>query len=59
MMSTGVVMLGYVATLYIRDFPDDLQRRLRVAAARIDESMKTVVIRAVEREVDKLDRESR
>ena len=51
-------MLGRVATLYIREFPDTLQRRLRVAAAQHDESMKSVVIRAVERELDKLDSES-
>lgn len=45
-----------VATLYIRDFPDDLQRRIRVAAAQGDETMKALIIRAVEAELAKLER---
>lgn len=48
-----------MATLYIRDFPEDLQRRLRVAAALQDESMKDLVIRAVEAEVTKIERKRR
>jgi plasmid stability protein len=44
-----------VAILYIRDVPDDLHRRLRVAAAQRDESMRALVLRAVEHELDRLE----
>jgi plasmid stability protein len=48
-----------VATLYIRNWPDDVHRRLRVAAAENDETIKDIVLRAVEAELEKLERQNR
>jgi predicted transcriptional regulator len=50
--------LGVVATLYMQ-LDDDLHRRLRVAAAMNDETIKSLVARAVEREVERIEAESR
>lgn len=50
--------LGVVATLYMQ-LDDDLHRRLRVAAAMNDETIKSLVARAVEREVERIEVESR
>lgn len=47
--------LGGVATLYVRDVPDELQHRLRVCAAMGDETMKSLVLRALERECDRIE----
>lgn len=52
-------ILAPVATLYVRDFPEELQRRLRVAAAMSDETMKDLVIRAVEAEVARIEKRRR
>jgi hypothetical protein len=38
---------------------DDLHRRLRVAAAMNDETIKSLVARAVEREVERIEAEAR
>jgi plasmid stability protein len=37
-----------MATLQIKDFPDDLHRRLRVAAAERDMTLRDLVARVVE-----------
>jgi hypothetical protein len=42
---------GFVGNLSIRDFPDDVQRRIRLAAVENDESMKAFIIRACEHEL--------
>jgi hypothetical protein len=49
--------LGLVATLYM-PLDDDLHRRLRVAAAMNDETIKSLVARAVEREVERIEAET-
>jgi plasmid stability protein len=46
-----------VATLYVKEFPDDLHRRARVAAAERDETLKALVTRAVEAELERIDAE--
>lgn len=43
--------------LTIRDWPDDLHRDVKVEAAKGDETMRDLVIRAVQREVERLRRE--
>lgn len=48
-----------MATLYIRNWPDDVHRRLRVAAAENDETIKDIVLRAVEAELAKLEKRRR
>jgi plasmid stability protein len=45
--------------LYVRDVPDDLHRRARVAAARRGESIRALVLRALEAECARLDAEER
>lgn len=44
-----------MATLYVRDVPDDLQHRLRVCAAMGDETIKSLILRALERECDRVE----
>jgi hypothetical protein len=51
-----MVRLPFMGTLHIKDFPDDLQRQIKVAAAQRDESMKALIIRACEAELAKLGR---
>lgn len=51
----GCGTLSRVATLYVRDVPDELQHRLRVCAATGDETMKSVILRALERECDRIE----
>jgi predicted HicB family RNase H-like nuclease len=41
------------------DIPDDLHRRAKARAAMRGESLKALVLRALEREVDRLDAEDR
>jgi predicted HicB family RNase H-like nuclease len=41
------------------DIPDDLHRRAKAAAAMRGESLKALVVRALEREVDRLEAEDR
>jgi plasmid stability protein len=48
-----------VATLYVRDVPDELQHRLRVCAAMGDETMKSLILRALERECDRIEASTR
>jgi plasmid stability protein len=48
-----------VATLYVRDVPDELQHRLRVCAAMGDETMKSVILRALERECERIEADRR
>lgn len=40
--------------LNIRDVPDDLHRKLRVAAAERGESQRALVLRAIEHELERL-----
>jgi predicted HicB family RNase H-like nuclease len=44
-------LVGY---LQVRDVPDDLHREARVLATERGESLRALVIRALEREVDRL-----
>jgi hypothetical protein len=56
LLSTLCLVVGGWLTgmiLSIRDYPDDLQRRIRRAAVNNDESMKAVIIRACERELER------
>lgn len=46
--------MGY---LQVRDVPDDLHREARVLATERGESLRALVIRAIEREVERLRRE--
>jgi plasmid stability protein len=46
-----------VPSMLIREIPDDLHRRLRVAAAYRDESLSALGLRAVEREVTRVEAE--
>lgn len=39
--------------LQIRDFPDDLHKQAKLAAVEDDESLRALVIEAVEREVER------
>ena len=48
-----------VAVLHIKGFPEDLQRRLRLAAVARDATVKALVERAVARLLDQLDVEDR
>lgn len=50
-MAGQPVDVGY---LQIRDLPDDLHREARVLATQRGESLKALVIRAIEREVARL-----
>lgn len=43
--------------MLIRDIPDDLHRRLRVAAAYKGESFSALGLRAVEREIERVEAE--
>jgi plasmid stability protein len=52
-------MLPNMGVLHIRDFDDDLQRRLRIAASVHDTTMKAIIEAAVQRELDRLEREPR
>lgn len=55
----GCGTLSRVATLYVRDVPDELQHRLRVCAAMGDETMKSVILRALERECERIEADRR
>lgn len=46
-----------MATLQIKDFPDDLHRDAKVEAARGREALRDLVARAVQREVERLRRQ--
>jgi plasmid stability protein len=46
-----------VATVYLRNIPEDLHRRLRVAAAIKGESMRSLALRALEAEVERMEAE--
>lgn len=46
--------MGY---LQVRDVPDDLHRAARVEAVEAGESLRALVIRALEREVERMRRE--
>lgn len=48
-----------MGVLHIKGFDDDLQRRLRIAAAEHDTSMKAIIEQAVRRELDRLERRRR
>lgn len=41
--------------IQIRDFPDDLHYRMRIAAARGPESQRALILRAIEREVERIE----
>jgi hypothetical protein len=47
-----------MSVFQIRDFPDDLHYRMRIAAAKAPESQRALAIRAIERELERLERES-
>ena len=55
----GVSKTQVVPIVYIRDVPDDLHRRIRVAAATQGESMRALALRALEREVERMEAEER
>jgi plasmid stability protein len=42
-----------VTVLHVRDFPDDLHRKLRVAAAARDETIRDIVIAAIGQELER------
>jgi hypothetical protein len=46
-----------VATMFVRDFPDDLHRRAKVVAASQGETLKALVERAIEAEVERAEAE--
>lgn len=48
-----------MATLQIKDFPDELHKRAKRAALDDDESLRALVIAAVESEVEKRERKQR
>jgi len=45
-----------MATIYLRDFPDDLHRRVKIQAATETTTMKDLIIRLLEEYLDKADR---
>jgi plasmid stability protein len=45
-----------MGVLHIRDFDDELQRRLRIAASIHDTTMKAIIEAAVRRELERLER---
>ena len=45
--------------LYVRDFPPDLQKRLKGLALKGDETLREVIIRAAEREAERLEAEDK
>ena len=49
---------GGVTVLHIRDVPDKLHRDARVEALKAGESLKDLVLRAIEREVERMRREN-
>lgn len=48
---------GKVPSVLIRDIPDDLHRRLRVAAAYKGESYSALGLRAIEAEIERIESE--
>lgn len=48
-----------MAVLHVKDFPEDLQHRLRMAAVAREETVKALVERAIAELLDKLERERR
>jgi plasmid stability protein len=46
-----------VATVYLRNIPEELHKRLRVAAAVKGESLRSLALRALEREVERMEAE--
>jgi plasmid stability protein len=46
-----------VATVYLRNIPEELHKRLRVAAAIKGESLRTLALRALEAEVERMEAE--
>jgi predicted HicB family RNase H-like nuclease len=48
---------GVMGYLQVRDVPDDLHRAARVEALEAGESLRALVIRALEREVERMRRE--
>jgi hypothetical protein len=53
----GVSKTLAVPIVYIRDVPEELHRRIRVAAATQGESMRALALRALEREVKRMEAE--
>ena len=45
-----------MGVLHVKDFDDDLQRRLRIAAAKLDTTMKALIEQAVAKELAELER---
>ena len=48
-----------MGVLHIRDFDDELQRRLRIAASIHDTTMKAIIEAAVRRELERLERDQK
>jgi plasmid stability protein len=46
-----------MATMYMRNFPEDLHKRARVEAAKRGESLRALALRAIEREVERMEAE--
>jgi plasmid stability protein len=46
-----------MSVIQIRDFPDDLHYRMRLAAAKSPEPQRALIIRAIEREVARIEQE--
>jgi plasmid stability protein len=44
-----------VATVYLRNIPEELHKRLRVAAAIKGEPLRSLALRALEREVERME----
>jgi plasmid stability protein len=55
----GVSKIRFVPIVYIRDVSEELHRRIRVAAATQGESMRALALRALEREVERMEAEER
>jgi plasmid stability protein len=55
----GVSKTRVVPIVYIRDVPEELHRRIRVAAATKGESMRALALRALQREVERMEAEER
>ena len=57
--STHPMVSACVPIVYIRDVPEELHRRIRVAAATKGKSMRALALRALEREVERTEAEER
>jgi hypothetical protein len=54
MSTTEPLDIGGVAVVHVRDVPDELHRELRKLGIDRSESLRTIVIRALERERDRM-----